>query len=67
MHLISLSHACMHAELVFVLRSSSRASSPLLMRACMQNFGARDPTAAEIESNFSDKVQGNWDTAHVIK
>ena len=35
--------------------------------ACPQNFGARDATRAEIESNFSENVQGNWDTAHVIK
>jgi 4a-hydroxytetrahydrobiopterin dehydratase len=33
----------------------------------MQDFGARDPTPGEIESNFTDKVQGNWDTEHMIK
>jgi hypothetical protein len=32
-----------------------------------QNFGARDPTAGELASNFSDKVLGNWDTEHIIK
>lgn len=32
-----------------------------------QNFGARDPTAGEIASNFGDKVLGNWDTEHIIK
>lgn len=31
------------------------------------NFGARDPTPGEIASNFTDKVLGNWDTAHIIK
>ena len=33
----------------------------------MQDFGARDPTAGELASNFSDKVLGNWDTEHIIK
>jgi 4a-hydroxytetrahydrobiopterin dehydratase len=33
----------------------------------VQNFGARDPTAGEIASNFGDKVLGNWDTEHIIK
>jgi len=32
-----------------------------------ENFGARDPTAGEIESNFTEKVLGNWDTEHIIK
>ena len=32
-----------------------------------QNFGAREATKAELESNFSENVQGHWDTAHVIK
>jgi 4a-hydroxytetrahydrobiopterin dehydratase len=26
-----------------------------------ENFGARDPFAGEIESNFGEKVLGNWD------
>ena len=30
-------------------------------------WGARDPTAGEIGSNFSEKVLGNWDTAHIIR
>ncbi|CAA7403812.1 unnamed protein product [Spirodela intermedia] len=30
------------------------------------DFGARDPYAAEIESNFADKVLGNVDTEHRI-
>ena len=30
-------------------------------------WGARDPTSSELESNFSDKVLGNWDTSHVIR
>lgn len=33
----------------------------------MQNFGARDPYAGEIESNFGEKVLGNYNTEHVIK
>jgi hypothetical protein len=33
----------------------------------MQNFGARDPFAAEVESNFCEKVLGNFDTEHIIK
>lgn len=33
----------------------------------LQNFGARDPTAGELASNFSDKVLGNFDTSHIIK
>lgn len=33
----------------------------------LQNFGARDPTAGELASNFSDKVLGNFDTEHIIK
>ncbi|KAJ9523719.1 hypothetical protein QJQ45_020141 [Haematococcus lacustris] len=31
------------------------------------DFGARDPTAGELASNFSEKVLGNYDTAHIIK
>lgn len=31
------------------------------------NFGARDPFAAEIESNFGEKVLGNYNTEHIIK
>ncbi|GMH41706.1 hypothetical protein BSKO_09616 [Bryopsis sp. KO-2023] len=30
------------------------------------DMGARDPFAAELESNFGDKVLGNWDTEHLI-
>lgn len=30
-------------------------------------MGARDPTAGEIETNFSDKVWFNWNTEHIIK
>lgn len=33
----------------------------------VQNFGARDPTAGEIESNFTSKVLGNADTSHIIR
>lgn len=32
-----------------------------------QDFGARDATAGELESNFSEKVLGNFDTEHVIR
>jgi hypothetical protein len=32
-----------------------------------QDFGARDPYAAEIESNFGEKVLGNYNTDHIIK
>jgi len=32
-----------------------------------QDFGARDPFAAEIESNFGEKVLGNYNTDHIIK
>jgi len=32
-----------------------------------EDFGARDPFAGEIESNFGEKVLGNWDTEHIIK
>ncbi|MEW5302730.1 MAG: hypothetical protein WDW36_005483 [Sanguina aurantia] len=32
-----------------------------------QDFGARDPTAGEIGSNFSEKTLGNYDTNHIVK
>jgi hypothetical protein len=32
-----------------------------------QDFGARDPTAGELGSNFGEKVLGNWNTEHIIK
>ena len=32
-----------------------------------QDFGARDPTAGEIGSNFTEKVLGNADTSHIIR
>lgn len=32
-----------------------------------ENFGARDPFAGEIESNFGEKVLGNYNTEHIIK
>jgi 4a-hydroxytetrahydrobiopterin dehydratase len=32
-----------------------------------EDFGARDPYAAEIESNFGEKVLGNYNTDHIIK
>ncbi len=46
-----------------------RSTNPTGEKALFgENFGARDPTAAEIESNFGEKaVCGNWDTAHIIK
>jgi hypothetical protein len=33
----------------------------------VQDFGARDPYAGEVESNFGEKTLGNFDTEHVIK
>lgn len=33
----------------------------------MQDFGARDPTAGELGSNFSEKTLGNYDTDHIVK
>ena len=32
-----------------------------------QDFGARDPTAGEVASNFTDRVLGNADTSHIIR
>lgn len=32
-----------------------------------EDFGARDPFAAELESNFGEKVLGNYNTDHIIK
>lgn len=37
------------------------------MSFCLQNFGARDPFAGEIETNFGEKVLGNYNTEHLIK
>lgn len=48
-------------------------SHPLTLSPSSKNkkkqgdFGAREATAGELESNFSDKVLGNWDTAHIIR
>ena len=44
-----------------------RAKVHLTPDAPLQNFGARDPTAGETESNFTDKVLGNADTSHIIR
>jgi 4a-hydroxytetrahydrobiopterin dehydratase len=33
----------------------------------MQGFGARDPFAEEVASNFGEKVLGNYDTEHIIR
>lgn len=33
----------------------------------VQDFGARDPTAGELGSNFGEKIVMNWDTEHIIK
>ena len=35
--------------------------------AHLQDFGARDPFAGEVESNFTDRVLGNADTSHIIR
>lgn len=72
------SNRCEHCELR--LRASARAlvltqADGLLMlpqcsyccRAGWQDFGARDPTAGELGSNFGDKVLGNYNTEHIIK
>jgi 4a-hydroxytetrahydrobiopterin dehydratase len=32
-----------------------------------ENLGARDPFAGEIESNFGEKVLGNYNTEHIIR
>jgi hypothetical protein len=37
------------------------------MMPVLQNFGARDARPDEIESNFGEKVVGNWNTEHIIK
>eukprot|EP01025_Chloroclados_australasicus_P019499 TRINITY_DN20645_c0_g1_i1.p1 TRINITY_DN20645_c0_g1~~TRINITY_DN20645_c0_g1_i1.p1 ORF type:complete len:227 (+),score=17.54 TRINITY_DN20645_c0_g1_i1:73-681(+) len=44
--------------------ATARAGNPEFFG---EDFGARDPFAAEIESNFCEKVLGNWDTEHLIK
>lgn len=43
--------------------------SPFLPRALsfLQDFGARDPFASELESNFCEKVLGNFNTEHIIR
>ncbi|PRW60065.1 pterin-4-alpha-carbinolamine dehydratase [Chlorella sorokiniana] len=42
--------------------------NPNAERALMgEDFGARDPTAGELGSNFGDKVLGNYNTEHIIK
>jgi hypothetical protein len=33
----------------------------------MQDFGARDPTIGEIESDFANKTLWNWDTSHLTR
>lgn len=44
------------------------SSNPNVERSLMgEDFGARDPTAGEIGSNFGEKVLGNYDTEHIIK
>ncbi|KAL3698451.1 hypothetical protein R1sor_012527 [Riccia sorocarpa] len=44
-----------------------RGSAALRINAVkMEDWGARDPFPAEIESNFGDKVLGNAGTEHVI-
>lgn len=32
-----------------------------------ENFGARDPYAGELESNFAEKVLGNWDVRFLTR
>ena len=63
----------MQVKCPFSLAASSRPRASLVVRSGDErqllgdNFGARDPTPGELASNFSDKVLGNYDTAHIIK
>ena len=44
------------------------SSNPISERALVgEDFGARDPTAGELGSNFGEKVLGNFNTEHIIK
>lgn len=55
-----VTRSCMHAGQLVTSRRPALAF-------CAQDIGARDPTAGEIESNFGDKVLGNYNTEHIIK
>ena len=54
-------------ELLFCSRSSLRTDDRKEVAAHLQDFGARDATAGEVESNFTDRVLGNADTSHIIR
>ena len=48
-------------------RRSLRCDDWKEVTAHLQDFGARDPFAGEVESNFTDRVLGNADTSHIIR
>lgn len=48
-------------------RSVARSAYDEAAKMFGEDFGARDPTRGEIETNFSDKVWFNWNTEHIIK
>lgn len=39
----------------------------MTLHSALQGFGARDPRPEELASNFSDKVLGHYDTAHIVR
>ena len=49
------------------LKKKKKTSAKKKKKLTQGDFGARDPKPGELESNFSDKVLGNWDTAHIIR
>lgn len=63
--------ACRHLACKALQRQRrlSLRSSRSLVRCSSSapEFGARDPTAGELASNFGDKVLGNYNTEHIIK
>ncbi|MEW5312531.1 MAG: hypothetical protein WDW38_004160 [Sanguina aurantia] len=48
-------------------RTVCNSAEPAFGRKGEGDFGARDPTAGEIGSNFSEKTLGNYDTNHIVK
>eukprot|EP00798_Chlamydomonas_sp_ICE-L_P016974 gene16974-23245_t len=67
---LSVTKSTARARTCVVSRSTGWADpSALAAEKTMfgEDMGARDATAGELESNFSDKVIGNWDTEHLIK
>ena len=51
----------------FFQSERQRLETTTTLLSPVQDFGARAPKAGELESNFSDKVLGNWDTSHIIR